>query len=227
MAATREGLVGNRWVLVGAVVYLLEWVAIIGTGLVGLGSVVTRGMSADEVFASYDGHVDAASFMAGWFAVVLLGRVLVFVGLRRALDDSGHSHVLMDLAVAAAAVSVTLEIASYGLAVAAAGRAEAGDRQGMVLLDSAGTGLNLMISGGLGVAIVAAAYAMTRSGMFPVPLNVLGWVSGVAIVGAQLSVAPSWQSVFDVLYFFPLLFWVWMLWAGVLLWRHTPDVRAA
>jgi hypothetical protein len=67
---------------------------------------------------------------------------------------------------------------------------------------------------------------MTRSGMFPVPLNVLGWVSGVAIVGAQLSVAPSWQSVFDVLYFFPLLFWVWMLWAGVLLWRHTPDVRA-
>jgi hypothetical protein len=222
MSETRAELVGNRWMLVGGIVYLLEWVAIIGTGMVGLGSVVTRGSSESELLESYGGHVDSASFMAGWFAVVLLGRVLVFVGLRRALADSGRAHPLMDLAVVAAAVSVTLEIASYGLAVGAADRAEAGDEQGVLLLDAAGTGLNLMIGGGLGVAIVCSAYAMSRSGMFPTVLNVLGWISGVAIVGAQLTVAPSWQTVFDILYFFPLVFWIWMLWAGVLLWRCTP-----
>ena len=223
MSDTREDLVGNRWMLVGGIVYLLEWVAIIGTGMVGLGSVVTRGASESDLLESYGGHVDSASFMAGWFAIVLLGRILVFVGLRRALADSGRAHPLMDLAVVASAVSVTLEIASYGLAVAAADRAEAGDRQGMMLLDAAGTGLNLMIGGGLGVAIVCSAYAMSRSGMFPTALNVLGWVSGVAIVGAQLTVAPSWQTVFDILYFFPLVFWVWMIWAGVVLWRRTPS----
>lgn len=92
----------------------------------------------------------------------------------------------------------------------------------MVLLDTAGSGLNLMIGGGLGVAIVCAAYTMTRSGLFPTPVNVLGWVSGVAIVGAQLSVAPSWQTAFDILYLFPLVFWVWMIWTGVLLWRSSP-----
>ncbi|MGZ5416392.1 MAG: hypothetical protein ACXWDI_04365 [Nocardioides sp.] len=223
MSDTREDLVGNRWMLAGGIVYLLEWVAIIGTGMVGLGSVVTRGASESDLLESYGGHVDSASFMAGWFAIVLLGRILVFVGLRRALVDSGRGHPLMDLAVVVAAVSVTLEIASYGLAVAAADRAEAGDRQGMLLLDAAGTGLNLMIGGGLGVAIVCSAYAMSSSGMFPTAVNVLGWVSGVAIVGAQLTVAPSWQTVFDILYVFPLVFWVWMIWAGVVLWRRTPS----
>ena len=219
---TRSGsLTGNRWVLVGGVVYLLEWVAIIGASTAGLGSVVTRGVDPDGVLEAYAGHADAASSMAGWFAVVLLGRVLVFVGLRKALADSGRSHVLLDLAVVSAAVSVTLEVASYGLAVAAADRAAAGDRSGTVLLDAAGTGLNLMIGGGLGVAIVAATYVMTRSGLFPAGLNVLGWLSGVAIVGAQLTVAPSLETVFVVLYVFPLVFWVWMLWAGVLLWRRT------
>lgn len=221
-----RGIVGNRWVLVGGVVYLLEWVAIIGTSVAGLGSVVTRGVGADEVVEAYSGHADAASTMAGWFAVVLLGRVLVFLGLRKAMADSGRSHVLLDLAVVSAAVSVTLEIASYGLAAAAADSAAAGDRAATVVLDTAGTGLNLMIGGGLGVAIVAATYVMTRSGLFPTWLNVLGWLSGVAIVGAQLAVAPSLETVFAVLYFFPLVFWVWMLWAGVLLWRRTPRAVA-
>jgi hypothetical protein len=67
---------------------------------------------------------------------------------------------------------------------------------------------------------------MTRSGLFPTGLNVLGWLSGVAIIGAQLTVAPSLETVFAVLFFFPLVFWVWMLWAGVLLWRRTPQSTA-
>lgn len=162
--------------------------------------------------------------MAGWFAVVLLGRVLLFIGLRQALSDSGRRHPLMDLAVVASAVSVCLEIASYGLAGAAAGRLEAGDEAGMVLLDQAGAGLNVMIGGGLGVAIVCAAYSMWRSGLFSAPLNVLGAVSGAAIIGAQLTVPPSLGTIFDILYVFPLVFWVWMIWAGAVCWRRTPVV---
>lgn len=153
--------------------------------------------------------------MAGWFAVVLLGRILVFIGLREALSRSGYRHPLLDLAVISAAVSVTLEIASYGLAATASAAADEGDSASALLMDQAGAGLNLMIGGGLGVAIVCATYVMWRSGLFSLPLNILGAVSGLAIIGAQLMIAPSLQAVFDVLYFFPLVFWIWMLWSGV------------
>ena len=222
-ATTHERtLVGNRWVLVGGVVYLLEWVAIIWIGVLGVGETVIRGSSLEDLRDAYDGHQDALTTMAGWFAVVLLGRVLLFIGLRQALADSGHKHTLMDFAVAAAALSVTLEVASYGLGAAAGGLLEAGDEDGMRAIDQAAAGLNLMIGGGLGLAIVSSAYVMWRSGLFPMVLNVLGFVSGVALVGAQLTVAPSLESVFDILFLFPLVFWVWMLWSGVLLWRRTP-----
>ncbi len=50
----------------------------------------------------------------------------------------------------------------------------------------------------------------------------IGAVSGLAIVGAQLSVAPGLQTLFDILFVFPVLFWVWMLWTGVVCWRRTP-----
>ena len=220
------GLVGTRWVLVGAVVYLLEWVGIIGAAAAGAESQVVRGTSASAVMDSYAGNEDAAYTLAGLLAVVLLGRVLFFVGLRHALTESGWKHPLLDLAVAAAAVSVTLEIASYGLAAAATGPAGEGEESLAVLVDQAGAGLNLMIGGGLGVAIVCATYVMWRSGLFSTPLTILGAVSGVAIIGAQLTVAPSLQTLFDILYIFPLVFWVWMIWAGVVCWRATPRAPA-
>jgi hypothetical protein len=150
---------------------------------------------------SYTGNADAVAFMAGWFAVCLLGRIL---------------------AVLAAAVSVTLEIAAYGLAMIAAGFADAGQRASAQVLDQAGAGLNLMLAGGLGVAVLCSVYCTWRARVFPVALNVVGLVGGVAAVGAQLTVLPSWQTLNDVLYIAPLLFWVWMIWAGVLLWRRTP-----
>jgi hypothetical protein len=225
---TPAALVGNRWVLVGGLVYLLEWVAIIAAGMAGVGEVASVGRSVDELLKSYVGNLDAVAFMAGWFAVVLLGRILIFVGLRQALLDSGYPHPLMDFAVVASAVSVTIEIGSYGLAAAAAQRAEVGDAQGMLLLDLAAGWMNLLIAGGLGVATVCAAFGMWRSGLFPVPLNVTGFVIGVLIVGAQLTVSPSLERVFSVLAFSPLVFWIWMLWAGVVCWRRTgPPNRAA
>ena len=226
-ATTSHGLVGNRWVLVGGILYLLEWVAIVGVVMAGAGEFVTRGSSGGELLTTYADHPDAMFAMAGWFAVVLLGRILLFIGLRQALADSGHRHLLLDFAVAAAAVSVTIEIASYGLAAGATVPAAAGDEALTQAVDQAAVGLNLVGLGGLGVAIVCSAYGMWRSGLFAWPLNALGAVSGVAIVSAQLAVSPSLQTLFDILYAFPLLFWVWMLWAGVVCWRHTPSHTAA
>lgn len=218
----REGLVGNGWVLAGGVLYLLEWVAIIWAGIAGLGVQVVRGASTSEVMGSYPGNENAVYAMAGWFAVVLLGRILVFIGLRHALVDSGHGHPLLDFAVVASTVSVTLEIASYGLAATAVAPADAGEESLAVLVDQAGAGLNLMIGGGLGVAIVCTTYVMWRSGLFGLPLVLLGAVSGVAIIGAQLTTAPSLQTLFDIFYVFPLVFWIWMLWAGVVCLRARP-----
>jgi hypothetical protein len=219
---TKDDLVGNRWVLIGAIVYLLEWVGIIWAGVVGVDATVTRGTSAADLQATYDGHADAVASMAGWFAVVLLGRVLIFIGLRHAFAESGYRHPLLDLAVVAAAASVVLEIASYGLAAAAADRAEAGEQAEAALLDHAGSGLNLMIAGGLGVAVAATSWCMRQSRLFSTPLAVVGLLAGVVIVAAQLTVAPSLESVFDVLFALVLLFWVWMIWAGVVCWRRTP-----
>ncbi len=221
-AVSDRTLVGNRWVLVGGVVYLLEWVAIIWVGVLGVGETVTRDTSRADLLDSYVGHEDAVTSMAGWFAVVLLGRILLFIGLRQALSDSGYRHPLMDFAVAAATVSVTIEVASYGMG-AAAGDLARDDEAAMFALDRAALGVNLVGFGGLGLAITCAAYCMWRSGLFPAVLNVFGVVSGVAIIGAQLSVAPSLQTLFDILFAFPLMFWVWMLWAGVLCWRRTPS----
>lgn len=219
----RRGLAGNRYVLAGAVVYLMEWVAIIGSGLAGVTSTATVDESVEGLLDSYTGHADAVAFMAGWFALCLLGRILIFIGIRASLTDSGlRGSPLMDLAVAAATVSVTLEIATYGIASAAAGLADPEDPAAMLLLDRAAGWLNMTIAGGLGVAVVASAWCMHRSGLFSTPLNVLGIVSGLGLCLAQLSISPSLSTLFAVLGWSPLLFWVWMLWAGVLLWRRTP-----
>ena len=209
------------------VLYLLEWVAIFGVGAVGVGAFVTRGASGAGLVTTYADHPDAMFAMAGWFAIALLGRILVFIGLRQALADSGRRHLLLDLAVATAAVSVTIEIAAYGLAAAAAVPAAVGDEALTQAIDQSAVGLNLMIAGGLGVAILCATYVMWRSGLFPMPLNAIGALSGVAIVGAQLTVSPSLELLFTVLFIFPTLFRIWMLWAGVVCWRRTPAPEAA
>lgn len=218
----RAGLIGNGWVLAGAVLYLLEFVGIIWAGVAGADTRVPDA-SPSEVLAAYAGNEDLVYGLAGWLAVVLLGRILLFIGLRRALADSGYEHPLLDLAVAAAAVSVTLEIASHGLAATAAVPAAAGDETLAVLMDQAGTGLGLTITGGLGVAIVCTTYVMWRSRLFSPPLVLLGAVSGIAIIGGQLATAPSLQPLLDVLSFFPFVFWVWMLWAGVVCLRARAE----
>jgi hypothetical protein len=222
-----DKLIGNKWVLAGGVLYLLEWVAIIGAGFAGVGESVAVGASPQELLDSYVGNVDAVALMAGWFSICLLGRVLFFIGLRSALGASGRGHLLMDFAIAAAAVSVTLEVAAYALASAAADLADAQDTAAMVVLDRAGGWLNQVIAGGLGVAIVCAVWCMWRSGLFSTALNIAGAVGGTGILLAQLSIAPSMSTLFSIVGWAPLVFWVWMIWAGVVLWRRAPVAGSA
>lgn len=113
-----------------------------------MGTRVQCGAAAEDILATYAGNEDAVYAMAGWFAVVLLGRVLLFIGLRQALADSWRRHPLLDFAVVASAVSVTLEIASYRLAASASAYADTGEDTLAVAMDQAGAGLNLMIGGG-------------------------------------------------------------------------------
>jgi multidrug transporter EmrE-like cation transporter len=222
----REPLVGNRLVLIGAVMYLLEWVAIIAAQVsVPLGADASRHSLVD----SYAGRADALGWAAGWFSVVLLGRILIMVGLRTSLRDSGRPQPLMDLAVAAMAVSVALEIATYAIPSGAAWAL--GHGSGLAVtrgLDSVSFTLNQMLWGPIGVSVLCAGIAMWQARLFPWPLWALALLSGVsgAVVAAVAS-SPSWYGVADAgTSVTALAFWIWMLWSGVLLVIRTPS-RAA
>src|SRR4051794_31335435 len=108
----RPVLVGNRLVLAGSVLYLLEWVAIVAASVDAPVGAATGG---HDLASTYAGHAQALGWAAGWFSVVLLGRILIMTGLRAALVASGRPSPLMDLAVAAMVVSVALEIATYAI----------------------------------------------------------------------------------------------------------------
>lgn len=208
--------------LTGAVLYLLEWVAIIWTGILGVQEIATVGTSGGDILASYQGNEDAVALMAGWLSVVLLGRILLIVGLKTSLAASRRPHPVMAFAVVAMSVSVAIEIATYGLAAAAA-QLGAAHPEGMVALEWAAGMMNGMLFGGLGLSVLCSAWAMWRSGMFPIVLNILGIIGGAGMTIAAMFVAPDFEAAFDTLFGISgLLFWIWMLWTGVLLWMRTP-----
>lgn len=220
---TRAPLVGNRLMLIGAVLYLLEWVAIIaGDVSVPLGG----DASGHTLMTSYSGHADRLGWAAGWFSIVLLGRILIMVGLRTCLRDSGRPQPLMDLAVLAMTVSVTLEIATYAIP---AGTAWAlGHGSGLAVtraLDSVSFTMNSMVWGPIAVSMLCAGIAMWRARLFPWPLWALALLSGVSgLFVAGVLAEPSQSDVADaVTSVTALSFWVWMLWGGVLLVLRTPS----
>ena len=199
--AARDGLVGNRWVLIG-------------------GDRLPAGVGGDHlgrapsVWARRDPRTDSMTWLDAYAGPRRRrrdhGRLVrggaagtdpVFIGLRHALAESGYRHPLLDLAVAAAAVSVTLEVASYGL-----GRGGRRTSGGMAkpprpcCSTRPAAGLNLMILGGLGVAVAATSWCMWRSGLFSTACSAsLAWPQALAMIGGQLMVAPSRQTIFDVL----------------------------
>lgn len=215
---SRPGLVGNRMVLIGAVLYLLEWVAIIATGIaVPVGADASRA----DLMAAYSGHEDALGWAAGWFSVVLLGRILLVTGLRTAFADSGRRQPLMDLAVAAMAVGVALEIASYAMAAGGSWLVANDGTFGQVRgLDGAALAVNGMLWGPTGVAVLCCGIAMWRAALFPRVLAALALLPGglLALVGLALQ-SPRFADLADALSTGALVMWVWMIWTGVIVWR--------
>ena len=225
MAEQRARLVGNRWTLVGAILYLSEWVAI---ATFHAGNTPTSFLKTDAVVAMYTSHAGGVAAAASWYSLVLLGRILFTVGIRDSLKRSGADTLLADFAVGAMAVSVVLEIAAYALAGAAAQLAHSGgDHSAIVAVDAAGSWLDIMIFAPIGMSILAAAYAQLRSRLFPAWLCWLGVASGVIgcvlglVIGPAFAAGPGPYQTVQMLSLATLGFWVWMLATGIILFRRT------
>lgn len=222
----KRRLVGNRMALAGAIIYLLEWVAIIGFGA---GTVPSNpGTSAADIVREYSQHATAIAWMAGWFALVLQGRILLIAGIREALRRSFGDSALADLAVGAMVVSVVIEIASYLVAAGVAHAATIGADQSTVLSgDAIANSINFGLWSPLGVSILSISFLMLRSRLFPWWLCWIGMIAGAA--GAVFGVTgdAALQAGGGVLFqvgsiattISALGFWLWMLVTGVILFR--------
>jgi len=222
-AGTR--LIGNRMVLAGAVMYLMEWVAIIGAHV---DAPYPPGTASETVLRGYIGHEDAFGWAAGFWSVVLLGRVLIVIGLNRGLAASRRPHPLSAFAVAAMALSVGIEVVTYSLMAGAAVVANHGGSAEIVqALDSESWALNGLIFGPLGISVLAASWAMLRSGLFSKILCAFGLTGGAMCALFAAAFAGPFAPAADALQAGVPLFWIWMLWSGVVMWRRSPQQTAA
>jgi hypothetical protein len=226
LESSRGQLVGNRIALVGAAMYFLEWVAI-----VSIPSVPTDKLGHDPgaIVAAY-GHPKAIGVAAGWFSVVLFGRVVFAIGVRDAFRGLRRERLFANIAVAAMALSVAIEVISFGITAAAAWVANGGGNQSAVVaLDTASEVVFELVFGPIGVSVLAGAIAMILSGLFP---RWLGWVGvlggsllavgGIVGVGG-LGASGTFHDVAGALSSIPVpIVWVWMIATSVVLFRAAP-----
>lgn len=225
MKAERSPLVGTRLALIGTVLYLLEWAVI-----PFLPDVPTDRLGVDSraIVEAYAGEAGLVTFAAGWFGIVLVGRVLYVVALRGALEASGRPSMLAGFAVGAMAVSVAIEVAGFGAVAAAGLLADNGaDPSAIVALDAAGS-TGFPVFGLLGVSILAASLAMVASGLFRKWLCWLGVLSGALLILGSVTAAAATgvTGSLDNLGGLPmgigvLGFWIWMLSTSIILWRQA------
>jgi hypothetical protein len=222
---------GTRLALLGTVLYLSEWLVIpfvadLPTDDLGEGTA--------SIAAAYEGHGTELAFIAGYLSFALLGRVLFVAALRSVLPDSALWRTLMDVALAAMAISVGIEIVQLGLTSTAAWLAEAGGDAGpIVALDGAATVLFTLIVATIGAAILASSTAMLLSGLFPRWLAWLGLVDGVLVIAGGIVGATgagdtgTVHDLADPLTGPPVaVFWLWMLATSIVLFRRAPAWRA-
>jgi hypothetical protein len=218
-------LVGNRLVLVGAVMYFLEWVAI-----VSIPSVPTDklGRNPAAILAAY-GHPKAIGLAAGWFSVVLFGRVVFAIGLRDAFRGMRRERLFANVAVAAMALSVAIEVISFGTTAAAAWVVDRGaDQSAVVALDAVGEVLFQLVLGPIGISVLAASVAMILSRLFP---RWLGWVgviggsllvAGGVIAAGGLGASGTFHDVAGALSGVPVpIVWIWMIATAVVMFRAS------
>jgi hypothetical protein len=219
-------LVGTRLALVGALLYLSEWLVI--PFIVDLPT-DDLGDDAASIAAAYAGHGTELAFTAGWLSFALLGRIVFVAALRGAFRDSPRELTLVDIAVAAMAVSVAVEIIQLGLISTAAWLAEAEAEAAMIVaLDGAGTVLFGLVVVPIGASVLASSVAMVRSGLFPRWLSWLGVIVGVLVVaGGVVTTTGAGDTgtvadLADPLTGPPVaLFWIWMLATSVVLFRRA------
>lgn len=227
---TRATLVGTRLAAAGAVLYFLEWAVI-----VFLPAVPTDRLGEDPaaIVAAYRGHAAAIAFAAGWFSFVLLGRVLFATALRQAFRDSDRHSTLLDFAVVATAISVVLEVASFGSAAAAGWLADAGSDSAVVAgFDAASSVGFMMIFAPLGASVLAFSIVMLSAGLFPRWIGWLGIVAGtMGILGGVIEPpAAGAEGAFNDFGTIPTGiaaggFWIWLVATSVVLWRAAPPRR--
>ena len=213
-------LVGNRLALIGALLYFTEWVAIVAAG--GIDVWFPAGTKPVTVLHGYLGNGDAFSWAAGWFSVVLLGRVLYVVAVRHALARSDSDHPLAMFGVLAMAISVVFELTSSAVVAGTAVAADHGASAGLVTtLDTVATAVEGLLWGTVGVSALAISIAMLSSRLFPRVLCGVGLLAGAMLVVDGLFFgAPSYAQVASALQLAVPMLWVWMLWTGLLLWRR-------
>jgi Domain of unknown function (DUF4386) len=224
--AARTPLVGNRLVLVGAIVYLLEWVAIAFLPEVPSDAF---GANPDEIVDAYSGASGATALAAGWLAVVLLGRVLFIAAVRRAFHDSGRPALLLDLALGAMIVSVAIEIVSTSIPAAGAWLADNdGDSSAILAIDAAASVTFVVVYAVVGVSALATGLSMVSERLFPAWIAWLGVAAGVLLtVGGitaswTLGDADNRELGEQPAVIGALAFWIWILATGIVAWRRRP-----
>lgn len=228
-ADTTSSLVGSWLALAGTVLYLLEWVAI---AFLGFSEVPTDLLGEDPgaIVQAYGDQVPAIALGAGWFSVVLLGRILFVVALRKAFRDSGRESALLDFAVGAMILSVAIEVVAVSLPATAAFLVDSGAESSIVVtLDSTASVMFMLVFGPLGISLLAGAAPMITTGLFRGWLGWLGIIAGILVIlfgilgvavlgnGSGLLDTGAQLTGIGV-----LLFWIWMLATSVILWRRRP-----
>lgn len=127
----------------------------------------------------------------------------------------------MEFAVAMMAISVAFEVLTYTF-FATASLLGATHPEGMVALEWTSGTLNGLVFGTLGVSVLCSSWAMFRSELFPKALPILGMIAGIPLALSALFIAPSLSNIGGGLTVGAAFFWIWMLWAGILLWKKTP-----
>ena len=225
------GLVGTRLAMAGTVLYLLEWVAIIGSSPAGP---YGPGTATSQLLSDYSSHAGRAGTAAAWFSIVLIGRVLFVAAVRSSLRAQPRLLPVLDLALAAMAVGVVLEVTTYAVDAATARMAADGAGGAVVsALDQTAYWTNLLIAGPLGVAVLATSAAMLRSGWYAGWLCWLGlgsgvvWLATALIGGVTYGTGDGTGALDPAEGVGALSLWVWMLATGVVLWRARRGTSGA
>lgn len=222
MAPGARTLVGNRLALIGAIWYLLEWVAIAAFARV---APPPPGRAAD-VASYYASQATNLTIASGLFALVEIGRIAFVAGVRVSLRQTPHIRGLLDLSLGAMALSVALELGQYSLAAAAGQMAAGGgERVGVISLAYASASIGLAVRPAIAVAVEAASLAQVLSGQFPRWISILG-----TIAGAYGILTSTYQAVgggpFPGLGLWIPAMWIWMVATGVVLFRQAEPLQA-